>query len=81
MNYTRTSTVRTMLVAYTAGLAPTGGMCDKDHSCVIVEHYGLQSGFTVAHETGHRCMTLRVHVLMLKRIFLARGGHDITELH
>ena len=35
------------------GYAPVGGMCSLNYSCGVVEHYGLQCGFTVAHETGH----------------------------
>ena len=39
---------------YTVGYDRVGRMCDEDHSCAIVEHYGLQCGFRIAHNTGHR---------------------------
>ncbi|KAK3089633.1 hypothetical protein FSP39_005227 [Pinctada imbricata] len=37
----------------TLGLAPVGGMCDRDRSCSINEDIGLASAFTIAHEIGH----------------------------
>ena len=62
--YTRTHTHTSLSVQlqsntlcsllYTVGIAPVAGMCHKNHSCGVVEHYGLQSSFIAAHEVGHR---------------------------
>lgn len=36
-----------------AGLAPVGGMCERERSCSINEDIGLATAFTIAHEIGH----------------------------
>lgn len=35
------------------GLAPVGGMCERERSCSINEDIGLATAFTIAHEIGH----------------------------
>nr|XP_033810224.1 A disintegrin and metalloproteinase with thrombospondin motifs 10 isoform X2 [Geotrypetes seraphini] len=37
----------------TLGLAPVGGMCERERSCSINEDIGLATAFTIAHEIGH----------------------------
>ncbi|XP_034976519.2 A disintegrin and metalloproteinase with thrombospondin motifs 10 [Zootoca vivipara] len=37
----------------TLGLAPVGGMCERERSCSINEDLGLATAFTIAHEIGH----------------------------
>ncbi|XP_078524447.1 A disintegrin and metalloproteinase with thrombospondin motifs 10 [Lissotriton helveticus] len=37
----------------TLGLAPLGGMCERERSCSINEDIGLATAFTIAHEIGH----------------------------
>lgn len=37
----------------TLGLAPVGGMCERERSCSINEDIGLATAFTIAHEVGH----------------------------
>lgn len=36
-----------------AGLAPVGGMCERERSCSVNEDIGLATAFTIAHEIGH----------------------------
>ena len=52
--YVQPCTQPALLLSHSAGRANLASICDQDRSCAIVEHYGLQCGFTVAHETGHR---------------------------
>lgn len=35
------------------GLAPVGGMCERERSCSVNEDIGLATAFTIAHEIGH----------------------------
>ncbi|XP_032164474.1 A disintegrin and metalloproteinase with thrombospondin motifs 10 isoform X1 [Mustela erminea] len=37
----------------TLGLAPVGGMCERERSCSVNEDIGLATAFTIAHEIGH----------------------------
>lgn len=39
--------------AHSPGLAPVGGMCERERSCSINEDIGLATAFTIAHEIGH----------------------------
>lgn len=39
--------------AHFPGLAPVGGMCERERSCSINEDIGLATAFTIAHEIGH----------------------------
>lgn len=39
--------------AHPPGLAPVGGMCERERSCSINEDIGLATAFTIAHEIGH----------------------------
>ena len=43
-----------LLLLHISGYAFTASICKPHLSCAIAEHYGLQSGFTVAHLTGLR---------------------------
>ncbi|XP_023221573.1 A disintegrin and metalloproteinase with thrombospondin motifs 6-like [Centruroides sculpturatus] len=38
----------------TLGLAQVSGMCERGRSCSINQDIGLTSGFTIAHELGHK---------------------------
>jgi len=38
----------------TSGHAITGGICQTESNCVLVEDGGLTSAYTMAHEIGHR---------------------------
>lgn len=39
-----------------AGFAPISGMCSRYRSCTINEDTGLGLAFTIAHESGHKCV-------------------------
>ena len=36
------------------GLTTTGGICEANSNCILVEDGGLTSSYTIAHEIGHR---------------------------
>jgi len=45
------------------GLAPVGGMCERERSCSINEDIGLATAFTIAHEIGHTWVLCREECL------------------
>ena len=48
------------------GFAPVGGMCSFSRSCSINEDRGLGTAFVVAHETGHKYVTLNINNILMR---------------
>ncbi|XP_048353725.1 A disintegrin and metalloproteinase with thrombospondin motifs 10-like [Sphaerodactylus townsendi] len=48
-----TTRTQPLFPEWRGGLAPVGGMCERERSCSINEDLGLATAFTIAHEIGH----------------------------
>lgn len=52
-----------------SGLASVAGMCEPERSCSINEDIGLGSAFTIAHEIGHKWVSLKEEYVLMYHLF------------
>lgn len=52
-----------------SGLASVAGMCEPERSCSINEDIGLGSAFTIAHEIGHKWVSLKKEYILMCHLF------------
>lgn len=51
------------LCDHIVGHAITGGICQVNSNCILVEDGGLTSSYTIAHEIGHRLTVTNIITL------------------